>query len=107
MQSEHFNGTLSLTTAEMPSIASLLSQFVDRPVIDRTGLTGRFDLELEALEIGPQRDTTLQSRPGALSHVTNDSVFVAIRKQLGLRLQSQTGPISVVVVDHAERPRPD
>jgi uncharacterized protein (TIGR03435 family) len=100
-------GRLSLTTAEMPTVAGLLSQYVDRPVIDRTGLTGRFDLELEASEIRAQPDHTPQSRNVALPDAASASIFVAIREQLGLSLHPQTGRISVLVVDHAERPVPD
>jgi uncharacterized protein (TIGR03435 family) len=79
-------GRLSLTTAEMPTIAGLLSQYVDRPVIDRTGLTGRFDLELEAFEIRAQPDHTPQPRNVALLDAASPSIIVAIREQLGLRL---------------------
>jgi uncharacterized protein (TIGR03435 family) len=100
-------GRLSLTTAEMPTVASLLSQYVDRPVIDRTGLTGRFDLELEASEIKAQPDYRPESRNVALPDAASPSIFVAIREQLGLTLLPQTGRISVLVVDHAERPIPD
>jgi uncharacterized protein (TIGR03435 family) len=100
-------GRLSLTTAEMPTIAGLLSQYLDRPVIDGTGLTGRFDLELEASEIRAQPGHTPQPRNVALSDAASPSIIVAIREQLGLRLHPQTGRISVLVVDHAERPIPD
>lgn len=67
---------------------------LDRPVIDRTGLTGRFDIHLEfaSTELLDAGET---SQP---------SIFTAIQEQLGLRLSNATGPVEVHVIDHVERP---
>jgi uncharacterized protein (TIGR03435 family) len=66
---------------------------VRRPVIDRTGLSGTFDLRLE-------------SAPGDTAEA-GTSVFTALREQLGLKLESTKGLVEVLVIDHAERPRED
>jgi uncharacterized protein (TIGR03435 family) len=61
---------------------------LDRPVLDKTGLTGLFDVHLE-FDAGND---------------TGPSLFTAMQEQLGLRLAPDTGPVDVLVVDHIERP---
>jgi len=67
---------------------------LDRPVIDQTRLTGRFDIHLEfaSTDAPDPGDSTLPS------------VFTAIQEQLGLKLLASTGPVTVLVIDHVERP---
>jgi uncharacterized protein (TIGR03435 family) len=67
---------------------------LDRPVIDETGLNGRFDIHLEFA-------TTDSLDTGDASAT---SVFTAIQDQLGLKLSGATGPVEVHVIDHVERP---
>jgi uncharacterized protein (TIGR03435 family) len=97
-------GRLFVNTAGMPTLAALLSRYVDRPVIDRTGLTGRFDLELEASEIKAPPNYKPGPSDLALPPAAGPSIFIAVREQLGLKLEPQTGHVSVIVIDHAERP---
>jgi len=99
-------GRLFANTFTMPAIASLISRHVDRPVIDRTGLEGRFDIELEAAEIKPPPDYKPGPSDLALPPAAGPSIFVAVREQLGLKLEPQTAPVAVLIVDHAERPIP-
>jgi len=67
-----------------------------RPMIDRTGLSGKFDF---TLEWAPER------RGADVPPDSADLTFEeALREQLGIRLQSQKGPMRVLVVDHVERP---
>jgi uncharacterized protein (TIGR03435 family) len=99
-------GRLFANTFTMPAIASLMSRHLDRPVIDRTGLEGRFDIELEAVEIKAAQDYTPGPSDLALPPAAGPSIFVAVREQLGLNLEPQTAPIAVLVIDHAERPSP-
>jgi len=84
-------------------LATLLSTMVDRTVVDRTGLPGAFDLELNWT---PDR---LPQRPDAAppSNPDNPSIFTALREQLGLKLESAKAPTGVLVIDHVERPTPD
>jgi uncharacterized protein (TIGR03435 family) len=77
-----------------------LASILDRPVLDKTGYTGEFDLDLsftpdEALKGFPIKPPTYPSLP---------NIFAALEEQLGLKLTSAKGPVEVLVIDHAERP---
>jgi uncharacterized protein (TIGR03435 family) len=86
-----------------------LSNFVDRPIVDRTGLTGTYDATLEfafAFKQGGAPDGT------ANAMIPSDpsgppSIFTALQEQLGLKLESQKGPADVLVIDHVEEPSPN
>ena len=78
----------------MARFASELS-FVGRHVIDRTGLTGPFDVDLE---------WTPDSPGAAPAPDAGASIFTAIQEQLGLKLEPSTAPLEVIVIDSAERP---
>ncbi len=90
----------------MPLLAVTLSQSLDRPVIDKTGLRGNFDVGLayapEAGEgarfeaAGPQVPQPDPNRP---------TLFSALREQLGLELRSAKAPVEVLVIDHVEKPQ--
>jgi uncharacterized protein (TIGR03435 family) len=97
-------GRLFANTFTMPTIASLLSRHLDRPVIDRTGLSGRFDIELEAVEIKAAPDYKPGPSDLALPPAAGPSIFVAVREQLGLKLEPVDASLTVIVIDRAERP---
>jgi uncharacterized protein (TIGR03435 family) len=97
-------GRLFANTVSLPTIASLLSRHLDRVVIDRTGLPGRFDVELEAIDITAPPDYTAGPSDAGLPPVRGPSIFAAIREQLGLRLEPETASVRVIVIDRAERP---
>jgi uncharacterized protein (TIGR03435 family) len=100
-------GRLFVNTAGMPTIASLISKHVDRPVVDRTGLTGRFDMELEASEIKSAPDYKPGPSDLALPPAAGPSIFIAVREQLGLKLEPQMAAVPVLVIDSVERPTPN
>jgi uncharacterized protein (TIGR03435 family) len=78
-------------------VISALSMAVSRGVVDRTGLQGPFDVELE-----------WSADAGAAATASNTpSVFTALQEQLGLRLEPSRGPVEVLVIDSVERPTPD
>jgi uncharacterized protein (TIGR03435 family) len=85
----------------MPELVRMLSRVLGRSVIDRTGFTGLFDLQLDFL---PDDTTPSMPPPPPGSDITGVSIAQALRQQLGLRLQSTKGPVEVIVVDHAEPP---
>jgi uncharacterized protein (TIGR03435 family) len=74
---------------------------VDRPILDKTGLSGKYDF---VIEFTPQLNGPLP--PGATFQPDpNGSTFLeALKEQLGLKLESQTGPVEVIIVDHVEHP---
>ena len=90
--------------ATMADIASSLSRFrsIDRLVHDTTGLSGRFDFEFDFVSAAPATNGT-DARPPE----TGASLFTALQEQLGLKLQPARTPVDVVVIDSAERPRPN
>ena len=71
---------------------------LDRPVFDQTGLSGRYDFDLEWRIEGTQAD-----RGAAAETSDKPDIFTAIRA-LGLRLEPAKSPIDVIVIDHVERP---
>jgi uncharacterized protein (TIGR03435 family) len=98
-------GIFSGGNVSMIGFANALSKFADRPVVDRTGLTGNWDLELEY-----RPDQLPQLPPGAPAPNFNPdapSLFTALQEQLGLKLESQRGGVDILVIDSVERPAPD
>lgn len=99
-------GSLAMGGSPMAMFADALSRRLGRPVADRTGLTGTWDLTLthgvEASQIPPQLP------PGTPPpDPDGPSIFTALQEQLGLKLDSTTGPVEVLVVDRIERARED
>lgn len=93
---------LPARNATMGEFAELLQRAVlDRPVVDRTGLTGKFDFDLEW---APDETQFGGEVPVAPADAQEPPFFTAIQQQLGLRLEATKGPVQALVVDHAERP---
>ena len=90
----------------MTSLVSRISSELTAPVIDRTQLTGRFDLSLEYLS-----ERSFNGQRGGLDPNNTDPLPVplagALQQQLGLKLEKEIGPMPVVVIDAAEQPTPD
>ena len=88
--------------ATMGSFVSLLQRAIlDRPVVDQTGLTGRYDFDLEWAPDETQFSGGFRA-PSAGE--TSPPLFEAIQEQLGLKLVATRGPVDALVVDQAERP---
>lgn len=94
----------------MPDFIAKLALVLGRPVVDRTGFTGQFDLRLSFTAdeatiglpgFGGPGDPG-GSRLPASSNLPN--IFAALEQQLGLKLVASKGPVEVLVVDHVERP---
>jgi uncharacterized protein (TIGR03435 family) len=88
--------------ATMADFASVMQRAaLDYPVLDKTGLSSRYDFDLEFTP-----DETVFG--GALEKGTDDSakpgLFAAISQQLGLRLEATRGSVEALVIDHVERP---
>jgi uncharacterized protein (TIGR03435 family) len=102
----HALGDLHVTNANMADFAGLMQEAVlDRPVLDQTGLNGRFDFTLKwtpddsqfggmGAKIPPPTDSA--NAPPAL--------YTAIQEQIGLKLDATKAPAEVLVIDHVEKP---
>lgn len=77
---------------------------VSRPVIDRTGLTGLFDIHLEYSSDDALTTGTGHDAPTAPAIVPKPSIPRALQEQLGLKLTPDRAPLEVIVIDHVEKP---
>jgi uncharacterized protein (TIGR03435 family) len=85
-----------MTVAEFA--ARVFRDTLDRPVIDRTSITGLFDIHLEFSGLENS------AAPGGAADNTAPSVFTAVQEQLGLKLSPDRGPVEVLVIDHVKKP---
>ena len=80
-------------------------------VVDRTGLTGSFDIDLKWTPDQIPQEQPGPPPPGGPPLVAIDpngpSIFTAVQEQLGLKLESTKGPVDVVVIDRVEQPTED
>jgi uncharacterized protein (TIGR03435 family) len=83
--------------AQMAELTRFLAIDLRRPVIDRTGLTGRFDFNLE----WTAEDT---STFAVSSDNSGPSIVTAIQEQLGLKLEAQKAPTEILIIEKAEMP---
>jgi len=100
-------GHLSLRSIDLTAFASVLwRRAVQRPVIDRTALTGRFDIDLTYLpELENINGRPANESPLLPAQITGaPSIFTAVHEQLGLKLESTRGPVDVLVIDRVEQP---
>jgi uncharacterized protein (TIGR03435 family) len=99
-------GQLNGQGALMEMVATVLSNQLGRPVLDKTGLKGKYDFKLEFTP-DPGQAAGPFGGPGPDAPPPPDpngpSIFAAIQEQLGLRLDSQKGPAEMIVIDRVER----
>ncbi|MBZ5607764.1 MAG: TIGR03435 family protein [Acidobacteriia bacterium] len=79
---------MSATKMSIHTLADTLAGYVSRSVIDKTGLQGDFDFKFDWSPQDPN----------------SPSIFTALQEQLGLKLESEKGPVEFLVIDHAEKP---
>lgn len=79
---------MSATNMSLHDFAETLSGYARHNVIDKTGLRGDFDFKFDWSPQDPE----------------SPSIFTALQEQLGLRLESEKGPVEFLVIDHAEKP---
>jgi len=101
-----FGGPNHISGMKVPlsEVAPFLSRILGRVVVDKTGLTAKYDIELDWAPdqnfagLGP-------GDPGqAPPDNSGPSIYSALQEQLGLRLESQKGPVEVLIIDHVEKP---
>jgi len=105
-----FPGRLSGQRVAITQLADSLSRLTSRVVLDKTNLTGKYDINLDYT---PEQGQ-LQGLPGGApppglpplppADPNGPSLFSALQEQLGLKLESQKGPVEMLVIDHVERP---
>ena len=98
-------GSTRIVEADAITTGELTNFFigpVDRPVIDRTGLSGKWVVHLEYAPT--DRDRLLAANRGDQLEPTAPSIFTAVEEQLGLRLEPARGPGEYLVIDSVERP---
>lgn len=96
-------GTLRLTSTNttLAHFASMLSGLVGHIVLDQTGITGNFAIEVE---FARDQIRTVPSPENAPPEQAGPSVFRALEDQLGLKLEARRAPVEMLVVESAERP---
>jgi uncharacterized protein (TIGR03435 family) len=105
--------SLTADGIDMASFTRMLANRIGRPIVDKTGLTAKYSFKLEWANEphdgegpgGPPHD----AGPGvsSASADTGPSIFTALQEQLGLKLDSEKGPVEVIVIDHLEQPAAD
>jgi uncharacterized protein (TIGR03435 family) len=108
-------GGRDTTTALIADYLPLMGR-LDRPVIDRTGLTGRFDFTIKwtpdpenvlppGTRVIPKGGSNVSAPAPSPTPETEEPGFLqALREQAGLKLESAKGPVETLVIDHVERP---
>lgn len=100
----------------MGNLARALTDALERPVVDKTGFEGTFNMDIEfaAAGIPAMSDMRLHGgdgvNPGEFTSDPSDfglSIFVVLNKQFGLKLESTRGPAQVLVIDSISRPTPN
>jgi len=100
---------LSMLNATMEDFADLMQEYVlDRPVVDQTGLAGRFDFQLTWAPDESQLAGRFHNPVGNGNSTAGDNplpnLFTAVQEQLGLKLEATKAPCDVLVIDHVEKP---
>jgi uncharacterized protein (TIGR03435 family) len=85
---------------------TILSSLTGRPVLDKTGLPGYYDLALPSSALRPARPRPEETQPPdtASPSIEDQSIFSALTQVLGLRLESAKGRVETLVIDRVERP---
>jgi uncharacterized protein (TIGR03435 family) len=97
-ETDNTNGgqvVMRMTNAMISDLALQLTFYVDRPVVDQTGLTGRYDFQLRWTNDDAHTPTDGAAAP---------LLFTAIQEQLGLKIDAVKAPTQVLVVDALGRP---
>jgi uncharacterized protein (TIGR03435 family) len=97
-------GKVAARNANMVNLAwHLQNTALDRPVVDQTGITGRYDFALSWVPDEFQYPD-FRSGPPIRSNTDGEDLFTAIQQQLGLKLEATKAKADVVVIDHVEKP---
>jgi uncharacterized protein (TIGR03435 family) len=104
-----FPGHLSGQKVAIPQLLDSISRLTSRVVLNKTNLTGKYDINLEYTPEQGQFQAPPGGAPPGLPPLpqpdpNGPSLFTALQEQLGLKLESQKGPVEMLVIEHVERP---
>jgi uncharacterized protein (TIGR03435 family) len=99
----NFPGWVSGRKITMAHVAQMLTQLTRRPVVDETGLTGDFDLDVTFMPDQPVR-LNGGAAPPELAQSDRPPLLTAIQDDLGLKLETRRRDVDVLVIDRVERP---
>jgi uncharacterized protein (TIGR03435 family) len=90
---------------EIGPLAGMLTQTLGRNVVDKTGLTGDYDITLQwAASDAGQASVSGGAENSTLPEPTGATIFTALQEQLGLKLEPTKAPVGIIVIEHVERP---
>jgi uncharacterized protein (TIGR03435 family) len=97
---------LSGVNVSTAQLAQVLTTFMGRPVIDKTGLTSIFDFKIDFVLDLPMSEQAQGTDDGAAQSIS-PSVFTSLQEQLGLKLVPQKDPVELLVISYGEQPTPN
>ncbi len=98
-------GRVSARNATIADFAGMMQgRILDRPVVDQTGLVGRFDFTLAWTPDDSQYGGRGGQAPPPATGNAPPDLFNAMQEQLGLKIESTKAPVDVLVIDHVEKP---
>jgi uncharacterized protein (TIGR03435 family) len=98
-------GRMEGCAVELGPFAESLSQQVGRTIVDKTGLKGLYNINLQwTPDLPPQNNSASPTETAPPIDVNGPSIFTALQEQLGLRLESAKGPVEVLVIDSVQKP---
>lgn len=100
-------GAIGARNSTMTEFAGFLqARILERPVVDQTGLTDRYDFSLEWKPYTVPPEGSAEPNPPALPQNIEDrpDLMTAIRQQLGLKIESGKAPVEVLVIDKVTKP---
>jgi bla regulator protein BlaR1 len=97
-------GPLTAHEAPISNLVGLLSMLLNRTVVDKTGLAGKYDFTLNWTPDESNDPNFFPSSTGQPPDPAGPSIFAALQEQLGLKLEAGKGPVQVIVIDHIEKP---
>jgi uncharacterized protein (TIGR03435 family) len=99
-------GNLTATGVELSALVNILSRAAGRMVVDKTGLSGRWDYKLQWTPDNNEGPAPPGGPPAGAPppETSGPDLFTAIQEQLGLKLEAQKAPVDIIVIKHIEKP---
>jgi len=94
--------SIALDGGDISRFTQLLSSALGKPVVDRTGLSGNYDIHLQWDDTPVSSGGVIGLAEPATSDMNHGSIFTEIERQLGLRLVYERAPVKILVIDHIE-----